>query len=154
MAGAHFDVTHLFLVSFCPAFGSRADTRGSRGEKVSTVTLVAGSCRSEADVCPWALAFCLASKNTDPVNFFESRWHRCIYSGKCAFKKKGSALSSPLLPAESCCAGGRKRNRLQRNNLVVFASPTHLYSCVVATNEVKCFCKVITVLKAINPQIR
>lgn len=46
--------------------------RGLRGGKISTVTLVAGSHRTEADVCPWALAFCLGSKNTNSVNFFEN----------------------------------------------------------------------------------
>lgn len=70
LAGACFDVTQKLI------FGERAvhvhtAAGGLWQATTSAVTLVPGSHRTEADVCPWALAFCLASKNTNSVNFFE-----------------------------------------------------------------------------------
>lgn len=73
------DTNTYFWWASCPhTYGSGAEMRGSWVGKISTVTLVAGSHRTEADVCPWAFAFCWASKNTNSVNFFENCWHWCI----------------------------------------------------------------------------
>lgn len=90
VAGAYFDVTQILIfgelaVHMRMATGLKWEAYGEK--KISTVTLVAGSLRTKADVCPWASAFCLVSKNTDSVNFLENCWHWCILVEAC-FQEK------------------------------------------------------------------